>query len=443
MKKRKSLFLCALIILPLLMSCKSTASKRAPLYQQIDEAVSQGRYDQGVETLEMEKEKIYRNLDIILYYLDKGMLAHFAEDYKDSIDLLQDGERAIEEAFTRSVTLEVSTYIVNDTTQEYPGEDYEDIYINAFNALSYYHLGNLESAMVEVRRMSNKLRFLSSKYGVVTSNMQKKALEDSAEIPPNEDIGSVQFTDSALARYLGMLFYRAQGDWDDARIDRDDIKIAIANAPRVYTFPAPQSIDEELEVPPDKARLNIIGFCGLPPIKQQKDIRIPLPGARWAKIALPVLVQRPSQVGRIEVLVNGEQFNLEPLENMGAVAGETFKEREKVIYLKSVLRGTIKGVAVAATNEAGKRVGGVAGVALQLGSLAGQVAAEASEQADLRMSRYIPAMAYVGGITVDPGIYDIQVTYYSQSGSVLARYAREDVLIESGALNLQEFICLK
>ncbi|MDR2500238.1 MAG: hypothetical protein LBD37_04045 [Treponema sp.] len=420
-------------------SCASTNH-----YRKIDEAAAQGRYEESVAALEQNKNKLYRDKDVILFYLDKGLLTHYAGEWDDSIELLQDGERAIEEAYTKSITMEIGSYILNDTTREYPGEDYEDIYINTFNALNYYHKGSLEEAMVEVRRMGNKLRFLASKYGVVASNLQKKALEDSAEIPPNEEIGSVQFNDSALARYLGLLFYRAAGQEDDARIDRDGLKIAFANAPRVYAYPVPQSIDEDLEIPPGKARLNVIAFSGLSPIKEQQDLRIPIPGPRYIKIALPVMTYRPSQVGRIEVALNtGARFDLELLEDIEAVARETFKEREKLIYMKSIIRGTVKGVASAAMGIAGEQVDGTAGLILSLASIGTQVAAEASEQADLRISRYFPAKAYVGGITLEPGMYTITVNYYGRNGGILASYTDESVLIQEKALNLWEALCIR
>jgi hypothetical protein len=340
--------------------------------------------------------------------------------------------------------MELGSYIINDTTREYPGEDYEDIYINIFNALNYYHQDRLEDAMVEVRRMGNKLRFLASKYGVVTSNMQKKALEDASAIPANEEIGASQFTDSALARYLGLLFYRNIGQEDDARIDRDALKIAFANAPRVYTYPVPQSIDEELEIPPGKARLNVIAFSGLGPVKEQRDLRILIPGPRYIKIALPVMVYRPSQVRRIEVVLDtGERFDLELLEDMEAVARETYKEREKVIYMKSVIRGTLKGVASAAMGVAGDQIGGEAGLILSVASLATQVAAEATEQADLRISRYFPAKAYIGGITLNPGRYGITVNYYGKNGGIVASYRDDRVVIGENTLNLWEAICTK
>jgi hypothetical protein len=371
------------------------------------------------------------------------MLTHYAGLYDDSSQLLEEGERAIEAAFTKSLTMEIGTYLLNDNVREYAGEDYEDIYINAFNALNYYHRGDVEGALVEVRRMNNKARYLATKYDVVLSNLQQKALADSVEIPPDPDV-TAKFVDSALARYLGMVFYRSAGHADDARIDRNQLLVAFANSPDVYTFPAPASVAEELEVPAGMARLNVLAFGGLSPVKEEVTLRIPLPKSRWIKIALPEMVDRHSEIRKIEVVFDdGRTFDLELLEDIAAVARETFKEHKNIIYMKSVIRGVLKGTTSSVLDSASEEVGGPAGLAMGIFSLATQVYAEASEQADLRISRYFPAKAWAGGINVEPGVYSFRVNYYGPSGKPFASMRYEHMNIRAGTLNLAEAVCLR
>jgi hypothetical protein len=428
------------VLFILLIGCVTTDA-----YRHIDAEVYDGDYDGGVSLIDDNQKDLYRQRDILLYYLDKGLLTHYAKRFDESIPLLQDGERAIEAAYTKSITMEIGTYLLNDTTREYGGEDYEDVYINAFNALNYYHLNNIEDALVEIRRMTNKLQFLASKYGVLMTNMQKTALEESAEIPANEYLTTTRFNDSALARYLGLLFYRTIGRYDDARIDRNYLKTAFANAPAVYSYPVPQSVDEELEIPSGKARLNVLAFSGMAPMKVEEVVRIPLPNVRWIKIALPVLVSRPSRTSRIEAVINNgtERFNLELLEDMGAVARETFKEREGVIYAKSILRATIKGVSSSVLDAASENTEGAASLVLAILSLGTQAMAEATEKADLRIARYFPGKAYVGGINLDPGVYSVTVNYYSANNRLIASYTEDEVVVRSNALNLTETVCFQ
>jgi hypothetical protein len=422
----------------LILSCASENP-----YRQADVHAERGEYEKSLAIIERDKKNLYRDKDAVLYYLDAGLLSHYTTDYRQSTELLQEGERAIEAAYTKSITMEISTYLINDTAQEYAGEDYEDIYINAFNALNYYHEDDLEDAMVEIRRMNNKLAFLASKYGIIVDNMQKQALSEGTKIPADPSAGETTFSNSALARYLGMLFYRGNGNLDDARIDRDQIHIAFANNPSVYSYPPPSSLNDELPVPAGKARFNIIAFSGSAPIKEEAVVRILIPNSRYIKIALPVMTPRPSAVNRIEVRFDsGQSLNLELLEDIGAIATETFKERAHLAYLKSVLRATIKGVASSVLDRVGDEVEGAAGTVLGLLSIGTQIFAEASEQADLRISRYFPAKAYVGGITLDPGVYSYSIIYYS-GGQVVDAFRQENVAIRPGGVNLAEAACLK
>jgi hypothetical protein len=412
-------------------------------YREADSMAQRGENRESLALIEKDKKSLYRDRDATLYYLDAGILNHYTEDYRRSMELLQEGERAIEAAYTKSITMEISTYITNDTAQEYAGEDYEDIYIFTFYALNYYHEDDLEDAMVEIRRMNNKLAFLASKYGIIVDNMQRQALSEGTEIPPDPSAGQVVFTNSALARYLGMLFYRGNGNPDDARIDRDQIRLAFANNPSVYSYPVPGSLDEELPVPAGKARFNVIAFSGSAPVKEEETLRILIPNSRYIKIALPVMVSRPSAVNRIAVhFDSGESFDLELLEDIGAIATATFRERAHLAYLKAVLRGTIKGVASSVMSGVGDEMGGNAGTVLGLLSIGTQIFAEASEKADLRISRYFPAKAYVGGITLDPGLYSYSIIYYS-GGRVVDSYRQENVPLRAGGLNLAEAVCLK
>ncbi|MDR2536868.1 MAG: hypothetical protein LBC46_01050 [Treponema sp.] len=416
-------------------------------YQAVDELVGDGDYASSAALVEKNRKSIYRDKDAILYYLDRGMLTHYATDYDTSIPLLRDGERAIEAAYTKSITQAIGSYILNDTTVEYGGEDYEDIYINVFNALNYYHQNKLEDALVEIRQMNNKLSFLSTKYGELTTSLQQQALADGTQIPPNPD-AVTQFSDSALARYLGMLFYRGIGEADDARIDSEMLKVAFANAPHVYSYPLPSSLagDEELAIPQGKARLNVIGFSGLSPIKQEQTLRIPLlVSYNYIKIALPEMLSRRSLVSRIQVEVKGgPRFDLELLEDIDAVAKETFKQKQNLIYMKSIIRATMKGVS-AATLDVLARESDDASTGLLLGvlSLGTQVFAEASEQADLRISRYFPAKALAGGVNLDPGVYDLKINYYSANGHLIASFNKEQVPVLENKLNLVEVVCLK
>jgi hypothetical protein len=418
-------------------SCASTGS-----FAPIDAALERNDFAKSIALLEQKRSSLYTSRDSILYHLDRGMLSHYAELHRESASLLQEAERGIEEAFTRSITQLIATLLINDNAQEYGGEDYEDIYINAFNSLNFYHEGDLNGAMVEIRRMVAKLQHLSFRYDTAISNLQRHALDQNLTNLPQNPYAPTEFNNSALGRYLGMLFFRGAGLGDDARISRDWLLAAFANAPAVYRHPVPESISGELAIPGGMARLNVLAFGGLSPVKEENVVRIPLPGARWIRIALPEMVSRPSEISGVElVLDSGERFQLELLEDIDAVAKETFKARQQLIYLRTIIRATLKGAASSALTIASRERGGHP--LLELASIGTQFFAELSERADVRMARFFPGKAYIAGVNLPPGRYSFKVRYYNKAGREIASVSFKDVIVEENRLNLVQAVSLR
>jgi len=447
----------------LFLSCASTSAA----YRKIDSAVYQNDFERGIAEIVIGQEKnrpIYPEKNAVSLFLDKGILEHYAGNYSSSSRDLENAERLIRESFTKSITGEIASYIANDNTKEYPGEDYEDIYLNVFNALNYYHNNNPEEAMVEIRKITmpnGKLDLLSRKYEEGNKSAAQHLLESlnsigfmtRLELPRGEP---VVFSDSVLARYLSALFYQGRGNEDDARIEFSRLNAAFKSNPKVYYHPIPKSVGEAQNVPQGKGRLNVIGFTGLSPIKEEKIFNQFFPffrnsALRYTQFKLPVLVKRPSAIDRIQVKINGGQnFDLELLEDMGAVSSETYNARFANIFFKTYIRTIIKYAAAdieaSATasrfggrNDNNKAAGWLAGMAV---SVARKATVDASEAADIRMGRYFPDKAYIGGINLEPGIYSATVTFYNQ-GKVIATADFTELNVRANTLNLIEAASLK
>jgi hypothetical protein len=138
----------------------------------------------------------------------------------------------------------------------------------------------------------------------------------------------------------------------------------------------------------------------------------------------------------------GPAFDLELLEDMDAVARETFKNKMSFIYTKTVIRATLKTTGGIILSEAAKDTDDDnASLVLTILGFVGQIFAVASEQADTRSSHYLPAKVYVGGVTLDPGTYTVTVNYYQ--GIKLLESFRFTQEVKAGALNLTETSYLK
>jgi hypothetical protein len=432
------------------LSCATSSGA----YKEIDHSVEQSNYSTAVDTIVKRQESkrvLYSQKNAIMLFLDKGLLEHYAGNYSASSADLQNAERLIEEAYTKSISEGFLSYIANDNVKEYPGEDFENIYLNVFNALNYYNRNDIDGALVEIRKLSNssgKLDMLARKYEYKdpkTGASLKDTVRKETGVSDLPEVKSVKFSNSALARYLGALFYQADGNTDSSRIEFDQIYRAYSANRNIYSGAVPNAVEQARNVPNGKARLNIISFTGLSPVKEEKLIihYLPFqhPVLQIAAFKLPVMVKRPSVINRIEVEVNGEkEFELELLEDMGAVIEETFSVHFSNILLKTYIRTIIKYViADVAAMAAENNDNSLAGLAIALGARA---AMDASEQADIRMSRYLPNKAYIGGINLDPGTYSV-IIKYCNGNKVIYNEKFTDVAVKSGGLNLIQSVKLK
>jgi hypothetical protein len=274
-------------------------------------------------------------------------------------------------------------------------------------------------------------------------------------VDPNLPQGNpVNFSNSALARYISVLFYLAQGNTDGARIESDQLKAAFAGNKKIYKNPIPKSADDVKNVPPGKARLNIIGFTGLSPVKEEKQIPGFFPFFRNAPLQfvqykLPALVERKNaqNINRIDVAVSGvensklEIFRLELLEDMQEVIKETYNARFSNMYLKTHIRTLLKYAAADITASRVSEKGG-SSLAAYGTALAIKATIDATEGADTRMSRYFPNKAFIGGINLDPGTYTVTVAYYS-GNKLIDKDSPVNFDVRANELNLLETFCLK
>jgi hypothetical protein len=140
----------------------------------------------------------------------------------------------------------------------------------------------------------------------------------------------------------------------------------------------------------------------------------------------------------------GASFNLDLLEDIGAVLTNAFNGRQSSVYLKSFTRVLAKyivaDIAAAEAIKAATDKGTPPPLAEASGrgiAIAAKKGLDASEAADTRSARYLPAKAYVGAVNLDPGSYTITVNYSGGESST------HDVEIKAGKISLVETVCLK
>lgn len=173
----------------------------------------------SLQDLEKNKEKIYSKRDNVLYYLDSGMLAYYENDFSGAIERLSKAEQFIDDYYTKSVTQNMAAFLTNDTAIEYPGEDYEDIYINLIKTIAYYKAGKWEEGFHELNAYRRKTNLLKQKY-----QNDINRVKEYAKISDNANV-NLNFYDSALAEYLYLLYYRNIKDYNQMQYEKLSIVV--------------------------------------------------------------------------------------------------------------------------------------------------------------------------------------------------------------------------
>ncbi len=420
-----------------LISCVTASMS----HDAVQNSVAGSEFSEAIHFLERNQKELYTNNDFVLKSLDIGLLAHYNRDFTYSSMQLTEAERLMYEYYTKSISQSITSFLLNDNVIDYAGDPYEDIYSNLFMALNYALQGKIEDAFVEIRRFDNKQKELSLTY-------QGALQQAKTQVQGGNDFsGTVEFHNSALARYISMLLYRSEGMLDSVEIDYKYIQSAYAAQRAIYDFPLPSSVQEELSIPRGKARLNIVSFTGLAPIKKEEIVRFTTEDT-YFKIALPFMQKRASTVQTIEVDVlsydSGEIKNmkLEKIESIENIALDTFKQKQALLYIKAAARAIAKSSTTAIFDDQANRNSGELGLLFSVLKIASAVSNEVTEKADIRTSRYFPAAASVGGITLDPGTYLVSIRYLDYTGRTISTEEFPGVVVQPEKLNLLESVCL-
>ncbi len=333
--------------------------------------------------------------------------------------------------YTRSISREAASFLWNDLTIPYRGEDFENVMLNLFMALNYTGLGLGADALVEARKVDNKLNIINSRY--------------------DEDQQNV-YREDAFVRFLMGVLYEAGGETNDAFISyRKAEEIYRTDYEANFSVPAPIFLVENLlstayalgffqeaaeiqkRYPEAKhlksgkterlAEVFAIHYNGLGPEKVEQNWHIPMLDGYIVKIAYPVFKQQVYRISHAEIFLthreSGEtyRFVTQLMEDIGAIAKMNLANRMQRIKGKAIARATSKYLMTKAlAGVARKESGELAAVLVQMTA---NLANIATEQADLRHGRLLPAEIRVGRSLVTPGGYDGRIDFIDSSGSVV------------------------
>jgi uncharacterized protein len=365
-----------------------------------------GKFAEAAKALEAKANEDSK--DQLLYLFDRGMALQLAGDYKDSEKDWLAADKMSEVKDYVSISTEVATLVTNDNIKQYKGEDFEKVIINAFLAIDYTLQGNFEDALVECRRVNQKLY----KY-------KFEAKRDYEQNP--------------FARYLSALIWLASGHPDDAYIDfKETYKIIGASFPY-------------LKYDLVKWAKRLGRFEDLKEWQQEfGDVKVPSP-------------KEDSQTGEV-ILIYQQGRSAEKRPNPAShrfpkfyhrfsttteavmeVPDENISEHTHEIY--SISKVAIKTLDDAFAGLVAKRVAGVvvkgviADQIAQHNQLLGMMAwagLNAMDQADLRFWETLPDTLQIAKLRVSPGEHEIKVVGLSGPTQPSGEQTSFKVNVEAG-----------
>lgn len=450
-------------------------------FMTIERALATRQYDVALQSIERQSNQESQR---VLYLLNKGMILRMKRDFTSSNVVLEAAKQEMNRLYATSIRENALSFVINDSTVSYTGDEYEQVLLHFYMALNFLELGKPDAARVEALQVDVKLREL------------------------NENISSFQSDEHALLRYLTAMIYEDGSEWSDAMIAyrkayeeyKKTTATAVPNLLKQDLLRLTQRLglrDEEEKYrtefgitpekipsippqePPKKSaheskeheqlaisrngELVFFLHNGLAPIKREKAVSLPdVSSGKIVRIALPYYQARLNLVhaARISVVEQQPMPNIllpnlnnsdltnpglikpglvkpntsttntkttEQMENVAAVAEHTLNARMPAITARTLARAVAKvQLQKAVTKPSNKDNDAVVKL---IGGVAMQIASIATERADTRSWLTLPSNIQLARLPLSPGSYRVKIELLAAGGQVVDTREYADIVV--------------
>lgn len=403
---------------------------------QFQEYVRQGRFEKAEETLERNK-KAKSGRNELLYYMEQGYVDWMLGNYKESNQHFSKADNIIEDQIN-NYGREALALITNPSVKPYEPEDFEIVLVNYFKALNYLALNDYDAALVECRKINIKLNSLNDKYKDHKNRYQR----------------------DAFAHTLMGLIYEANLDYNNAFIAyRNALEVYEEDYLPEFGIDAPEQLKHDLlrsayltgfydEVRYYEKRFSIIyrhktgpknemvffWLNGFGPVKSEWSINLTnvkgeggwitftneeygisapiyigdkkdeeksaFENLRFLRIAFPKYEERLPVFTSASITVNGQQTELELLQDINEIAFKTLRDRMIREVSNSVLRLATKKALESMASKQDEGLGTIVSIANAL-----------TEKADTRNWQTLPySISYARIPYPEGGKVDLKTT---------------------------------
>lgn len=372
----------------------------------VDRLARSGQFSQALEQLDASGLSS-GGKNRLLYLMERGVLLNLTGDYRESHRSLQAADDLTEELVTRSLSGEALSFVVNDSTVPYRGEDYESAYLNYYKALNFLALGEFEAAAVEARRVDEKLSWYFDLYQ-----------------------GKNSYREDAFLRLLTGLLYEAYGDPGNAQVAYRRSLNAYRKQRELYHVAIPRllwqrllSVSERLGYRDEHADylaqapaglnwnqqgdalLVVLIDRGQIPPRQEANLLLPTTHGP-IRVSIPVLARELGTHGQVDLRLDGVTLPApETVGNLDAIARRSLEDKKGRILAKETARAVAKEALVRRSeNQLGPAAGAVARVISIL-----------SANADLRSWRLLPNRVEMALAPIAAGEHQVEIALGGQT----------------------------
>jgi hypothetical protein len=337
--------------------------------------------------------------DEVLFRMERGMLHYLSGHYEKAN---RDWERSFlrsEELYTISLSRSAASLAVSEDMTDYEGEEHERVMLPIFSSLAYFSLGDLNAALVEVRKAYNLISKLKLEVDSKSNRIDGFPFFISGilyEASGNWDAAIIEYR-KALAVYKrtdwngsapgGMIKLTAESLWRIAEFrGRKEILSQLAESN--YTKPS-----DSLRARAENGELIVIIESGQSPIKVARDYPVNY-AEGFVNISFPAYQSITQSGSSTRILCDGvECSRTTKASDIEVLAENALEQRRVRDFAKLAARLVIK---EGARRAAQKHLG-------ELGGFAAMIANAMTERGDTRSWTLLPENIQVARIPMAAG----------------------------------------
>lgn len=375
--------------------------------------INNGAVKQAIGVLEKNNAPgvVTKDKDI-LYYLEKGELLTLDSNYAEGKEAWLKADEFVREwedsvkTDPSKVIGDIGSFLVNDKTRRYEGQDYEKVMLSTNLTLSHIMQGNYDLARIEMKKTYEREKLIESFREKEYDKLQEDAKQNNVTVDvkqmkdyPMAELDSPEVSNlkngfqNAFSHYLAGYFFEATGE---PSLAEPGYRNALQLAPNSRTIQAGLKNVGRRKPGPKESDVLFVIESGFAPAWKSITVPIPIPKSKGGLMVTPLSfpLLKTENKGFVPSVVNvaGKQFQVETLTNIDTMARRLLKDQMPAILLRTVIRAVLKSVAQDQAYKGGMVLG-----------LAANVATVVSEQADDRSWRTLPERISVARATLPQG----------------------------------------